>query len=79
MLQVNFTMGDSVAPHIPPRSPSPAPGTQIVPGRMPISGGRGLILAVKLSYATPGGAYLGLHFVHVSGCPNDCLFFTSEV
>ena len=42
-------MGDSVAP--PPLcSPSPAPGTQIVPGRMPTSDGRGLIPAVKLSY-----------------------------
>jgi len=70
-------MGDSVAP--PPRSPSPAPGTQIVPGRMNTSDGRGLIPAVKLSYAAPGGAYLGLHFVHVLGCQNESLFFTSEV
>ena len=70
-------MGDSVAP--PPRSPSPAPGTQIVPGRMPTSDGRGLIPAVKLSYAAPGGAYQGLHFEHVSGCRNESLFFTSEV
>jgi len=70
-------MGDSVAP--PHCSPSPAPGTQIVPGRMPVSGGRGLIPAVKLSYAAPGGAYLGLHIEHVSGCQNDSLFFTSEV
>jgi len=73
-------MGDSVAPVVPPfGSPSPAPGTQIVPGRMPTSDGRGLIPAVKLSYAAPGGAYLGLHLVHVSGCRNDSLFFTSEV
>jgi len=70
-------MSDSVAP--PPRSPSPAPGTQIVPGRMPTSDGRGLIPAVKLSYAAPGGAYQGLHFVHVLGCSNESLFFTSEV
>jgi len=70
-------MGDSVAP--PPCSPSPAPGTQIVPGRMNTSDGRGLIPAVKLSYAAPGGAYQGVHFVHVSGCQNDSLFFTSEV
>jgi len=68
-------MGDSAPP---PRSSSPAPGTQIVPGRMPVSGGRGLIPAVKLSYAAPGGAYQGLHLVHVSGCQNDSLFFTSE-
>jgi len=72
-------MGDSVAPFVPPRSPSPAPGTQIVPGRMPTSDGRGLIPAVKLSYAAPGGAYQGLHFEHVSGCRNESLFFTSEV
>jgi len=70
-------MGDSVAPRL--CSPSPAPGTQIVPGRMPTSDGRGLIPAVKLSYAAPGGAYLGLHFEHVSGCRNDSLFFISEV
>ena len=70
-------MGDSAAP--PPRFPSPAPGTQIVPGRMPTSNGRGLIPAVKLSYAAPGGAYRGLHFEHVSGCRNESLFFTSEV
>jgi len=70
-------MGDSVPP--PFRSPSPAPGTQIVPGRMNTSGGRGLIPAVNLSYAAPGGAYQGLHFVHVSGCQNESLFFTSEV
>jgi len=70
-------MGDSVAP--PPRSPSPAPGTQIVPGRMNTSGGRGPIPAVKLSYAAPGGAYQGLHLVHVLECRNDSLFFTSEV
>ena len=68
-------MGDAV----PPPSRSAAPGTQIVPGRMPVSGGRGLIPAVKLSYAAPGGAYLGLDFEHVSGCQNDSLFFTSEV
>ena len=72
-------MGDSVAPSIPPRSPSPAPGTPIVPGRMPTSDGRGLIPAVKLSYAAPGGAYQGLYFEHVSGCRNDSLFFTSDV
>jgi len=73
-------MGDSSAPVVPPpRSPSPAPGTQIVPGRMNTSDGRGLIPAVKLSYAAPGGAYKGLHFVHVSGCQNESLFFTSEV
>jgi len=72
-------MGDSVAPPPPPHSPSPAPGTQIVPGRMPTSDGRGLIPAVKLSYAAPGGAYQGLHFEHVSGCRNESLFFTSEV
>jgi len=70
-------MGDSVAP--PPRFPLPAPGTQIVPGRMPTSDGRGLIPAVKLSYAAPGGAYQGLHIDHVSGCHNESLFFTSEV
>ena len=70
-------MGDSVAP--PPRSPSPAPGTQIVPGRMPTSDGRGLIPDSKLSYAAPGGAYQGLHIDHVSGCRNESLFFTSEV
>jgi len=70
-------MGDSAAP--PPHSPSPAPGTQIVPGRMPTSDGRGLIPAVKLSYAAPGGAYQGLHIEHVSGCRNESLFFTSEV
>jgi len=68
-------MGDIVSPP----SPSPAPGTQIVPGRMPTSDGRGLIPAVKLSYAVPGGAYQGLHFEHVSGCHNESLFFTSEV
>jgi len=72
-------MGDSVAPRDPPRFPSSAPGTQIVPGRMPTSDGRGLIPAVKLSYATPGGAYQGLHIDHVSGCCNESLFFTSEV
>jgi len=72
-------MGDSVAPVVPFCSPSPAPGTQIVPGRMPTSDGRGLILAVKLSYAAPGGAYQGLHVEDVSGCRNDSLFFTSEV
>jgi len=70
-------MGDSVAP--PPRSPSPAPGTQIVLGRMNTSGGCGLIPAVKLSYAAPGGAYQGLHIDHVLGCRNESLFFTSEV
>jgi len=70
-------MGDSVAP--PPHSPSPVPGTQIVPGRMSTSGGRGLIPAVKRSYAAPGGAYQGLHIEHVSGCRNESLFFTSEV
>jgi len=68
-------MGDAVSPP----SLTPAPGTQIVPGRMPTSDGRGLIPAVKLSYAAPGGAYQGLHFVHVSGCRNESLFFTSEV
>jgi len=72
-----FTMGDSVAP--PHHSPSPAPGTQIVPGRINTSDGRGLIPAVKLSYTAPGGAYQGLHFEHVLGCRNDSLFFTSEV
>jgi len=69
-------MGDSAPP---PHFPSPAPGTQIVPGRMPTSDGRGLIPAVKPSYAAPGGAYLGLDLEHVSGCRNDSLFFTSEV
>jgi len=72
-------MGDIVSPYPPLCSPSPAPGTQIVPGRMPTSDGRGLIPAVKLSYAAPGGAYQGLHFEHVAGCENDSLFFTSEV
>jgi len=73
-------MGDSFAPVVPPHpSSSPALGTQIVPGRMPVSHGRGLILAVKLSYAAPGGAYQGLHIDHVSGCRNESLFFTSEV
>jgi len=75
-------MGDSVAPVVPPHpSSSPPPGTQVVPGRMPVSGGRGLIPAVKLSYAAPGGAYQGLHIDHVSesGCQNESLFFTSEV
>jgi len=70
-------MGDPAAP--PPCSPSPAPGTQIVPGRMPTSDGRGLVPAVKLSYAAPGGAYQGLHLDHVSGCRNESFFFTSEV
>jgi len=54
LLQVNFTMGDSAAP--PVCFCSPTPGTQIVPGRMPISDGRGVIPAVKLSYAEPGGS-----------------------
>jgi len=70
-------MGDSAAP--PPRSPPPAPGTQIVPGRMPTSDGRVLIPAVKLSYTAPGGAYQGLYIDHVSGCRNESLFFTSEI
>ena len=71
-------MGDSAPPSfVPPRSPSPAPGTQIIPGRMPVAGG--LIPAVKLTYAARGGAYQGLHIVHVSGCHNESLFFTSEV
>jgi len=72
-------MGDSVPPPPPPCSPSPAPGTQIVPGRMNTSDGRGLIPAVKLSYTAPGGAYLGLYINHVLGCRNEFLFFTSEV
>jgi len=70
-------MGDSVAP--PPCFPFPAPGTEIVPGRMPTSGGRGLIPAVKLSYAAPGAAYQGLHIDHISGCRIESLFFTAEV
>ena len=72
-------MDGSVAPRVPPRAPSPARGTQIVPGRMPTSDGCGLIPAGKLSYTAPGGAYLGLHIDHVSGCRNEFLFFTSEV
>ena len=72
-------MGDSVAPSAPPRSPSPAPGNQMVLGGMPTSNGCGLILAVKQSYAALGGAYQGLHIEHVSGCQNESLFFTSKV
>jgi len=72
-------MGDFVPLLPPPRSPSRAPGTQIVPGRMPTSDGHGLILPVKLSYAALGVAYQGLHFNHDSGCRNESLFFTSEV
>jgi len=72
-------MGDSVAPAVPPHCPSRALGTQIVLGRMNTSDGRGLIPAVKLSYATPGGAHQGVHLEHVSGCQNESLFFTSEV
>jgi len=46
---------------------------------MQVSDGCGPILAVKLSYAAPGGAYQGLHINHVSGCRNESLFFTCEV
>jgi len=72
-------MSGSVAPLFPPRSPSPAPGTQIVPGSMPVSGGRGLVPVVRLTYAAPGGAYQGLHLNHVEGCRNESLLFTDEV
>jgi len=74
-----FTMGDSVALPVPLCSPSPALGTEIVPGRIPTSDGRCLIPAVRLAYAAPGGAYQGLHFERLSGCQNESLSFTSEV
>ena len=76
-------MGDS-APHPPPvplrtsLSPSPAPGTQIIPGRLPPADGRGLVPAVRLTYAAPGGNYSQLHFVHLDGCPNDTIEFVEE-
>jgi len=72
-------MSGSVAPPFPPRSPSPAPGSQIVPGSMPFSGGHGLVPVVRFTYAAPGGAYRGLHLNHVEGCHNESLFFTDEV
>jgi len=57
-------MGDSVAPHILPRSPSPV-------RRAVIAGERGLVPLHGFSYAAPGGDYHGLHIVHVLGCAND--------
>jgi len=41
--------------------------------------GRGLVPVVRLTYAASGGAYQGLHLVHVEGCRNDSLFFTDKM
>jgi len=55
LLQVDFTMDDSVAPTIP---------------RAVAAGERGLVPVHGYSYAAPGGDYHGLHIVHVLGCAN---------
>jgi len=65
-------MGDSVAPPLPPRSPSPV-------RRAVIAGERGLVPVHGFSYAAPGGDYRGLHIVHVGGCRNSYLDFDDEV
>ena len=71
LLQVKFTMGDSVAP--PPSCP------HSLVRRAVTAGERGLVPVHGFSYAAPGGDYTGLCIVHVGGCRNDDSDFDDEV
>jgi len=65
-------MCDSVAPFVPPRSPSPV-------RRAITAGERGLVPVHGFSYAALGGDYRGLHIIHVRGCANDHPDFDNKV
>jgi len=63
----------------PPLGYSLPPGaTRPVAHTVP-SGERGLIPAVRLTYAAPGGDYSRLMFVHVAGCLNGTEDFDTEL
>jgi len=62
----------------PPGYSPPAGATRPVARTVP-SGERGLVPAVRLTYAAPGGDYSRLMFIHVAGCPNGTESFDAEM